>query len=425
MIATQRHRRSGSVVRRRKLHRRHRLPRRATVLIVPPLSRRNVPQHPPEPHQRHHRRPQPRRPRKPHQRRVNWRSPPLRPKNSVNRLPRQWRLSICPLRWLPSSPSQLSLSRLSRRYPRYPRYQIPGRLISLTFQRFQTSQKHRRSWSSLRRSRYLRYLRYLKSQRFRNNPRSRPSQLSQPNPPNPIHPPCRPRQHRRRTLLNAPDEATAAPVANERRMPTLAVMAQRRHEPVSDASAGVVDQPPEPPLAAAAANTSSHAPDATESRAHVARAPHVAQVADMPSLANAAWRGMRNGKNKPAPAATQARPESARPTTTTQRASVITRLVAAIAYNNRRPKAPRLLRLLGKATCPIFPGPRAAPAGSGPQALPSANFPRSVCGLPDLRDGADGPDWGARRAQQWRHGDLGAGRRHHRRRRRRPCLCGQ
>jgi hypothetical protein len=156
-------------------------------------------------------------------------------------------------------------------------------------------------------------------------------------------------------------------------MPTLAVMAQRRHEPVSDASAGVVDQPPEPPLAAAAANTSSHAPDATESRAHVARAPHVAQVADMPSLANAAWRGMRNGKNKPAPAATQARPESARPTTTTQRASVITRPVAAL-YSNRRPKAPRPPGLLWQSYLPDFPWPSRRASGSGPQALPSANF---------------------------------------------------
>ena len=155
-------------------------------------------------------------------------------------------------------------------------------------------------------------------------------------------------------------------------MPTLAVMAQRRHEPVSDASAGVVDEPSDPPQADAA-NTSSHAPDVTEDRAHVTRTPHVAQVADMPSLANAAWRGMRNGKNKPAPAGAQARPETVRPTTTAQRASVITRPVAAL-YSNRRPKAPRPPGLLWQSYLPDFPWPSRRANGSGPQALPSANF---------------------------------------------------
>ena len=65
--------------------------------------------------------------------------------------------------------------------------------------------------------------------------------------------------------------------------------------------------------------------------------------------------------------------ESARPTTTAPRASVITRPVAAL-YSNRRPKAPRPPGLLWQSYLPDFPWPSRRASGSGPQALPSANF---------------------------------------------------
>lgn len=169
------------------------------------------------------------------------------------------------------------------------------------------------------------------------------------------------------------DEAATpvVPAATERRLPTLAVMAQRRHESPGGESGSAADKASESPQANAAHNI-----DSAPSNASEVRPPH---MTDMPAPARMARRNTRNGRSKPAPTATPERPVGVQPPAGSQQTSVITRPVAT-HYNNRR-KPPLAPSLLWQSYLPDSPWHARRGGRSHPQPLPSANFLVAAAGF--------------------------------------------